>query len=69
MVQTKELEFIPPKKRREPKKEHIKNNNVDHVKLQVAKHLFTPNFELEYRVSVIFRVKLTTLELKKIKKT
>lgn len=37
MVQTKELEFIPPKKRKEPKKEHIKKNNVDHVKLQVAK--------------------------------
>lgn len=39
MVQTKELEFIPPKKRKEPKKDHIKKNNVDHVKIQV-KFLF-----------------------------
>lgn len=39
MVQTKELEFIPPKKRKEPKKEHIKKNNVDHVKVQVRAYL------------------------------
>lgn len=49
MVKTKELEFIPPKKRKEPKsKEAGKNNtphnsvNVDHIskfetKLQVKK--------------------------------
>lgn len=41
MVQTKELEFIPPKKRKEPtKKEHIKKNNVDHVKIQVDNYDF-----------------------------
>lgn len=34
MVQTKELEFIPPKKRKEPKKDLTKKNNVDHVKVQ-----------------------------------
>lgn len=34
---SKELEFIPPKKRKENKKDsHIKKTNVDHVKVQVG---------------------------------
>lgn len=39
MVQSKELEFIPPKKRniKEMKKEsNLKKTNIDHVKLQVS---------------------------------